>query len=118
MSYEKQTWQTGDVVTSAKLNHMEAGIAGGGGALVVAVSSGETMTCDKTAAEMWAAYASGGVILYQISENTGSWSPVIEASRGSGPSVSYEFTAYYYGSLIQYTASADDGYPEYENLPG
>ena len=26
MSYEKQTWQTGDIVTSAKLNHMEDGI--------------------------------------------------------------------------------------------
>ena len=26
MSYEKQTWVTGDIVTSAKLNHMEDGI--------------------------------------------------------------------------------------------
>ena len=31
MSYEKQTWETGDIVTSAKLNHMEDGIADGGG---------------------------------------------------------------------------------------
>ena len=28
MSYEKQTWQAGDTITSAKLNHMEDGIAG------------------------------------------------------------------------------------------
>lgn len=35
MAYEKQTWQTGDVVTSAKLNHMEDGIAGGGGVTVI-----------------------------------------------------------------------------------
>ena len=29
MSYEKQTWQTGDVITQEKLNHMEDGIADG-----------------------------------------------------------------------------------------
>ena len=28
MSYEKQTWATGDVITANKLNHMEDGIAG------------------------------------------------------------------------------------------
>lgn len=29
--YEKQTWATGDVITEEKLNHMEEGIATGGG---------------------------------------------------------------------------------------
>ena len=70
MSYEKQTWQTGDVVTSAKLNHMEDGIAaaGGGGVLVVNVTESEVegstvSTCDKTAGEMAAALEAGGLIL-------------------------------------------------------
>lgn len=31
MSYEKQTWNTGDVVTSTKLNHIEEGIANASG---------------------------------------------------------------------------------------
>lgn len=31
MSYEKQAWATGDVISAAKLNHMEDGIANGGG---------------------------------------------------------------------------------------
>ena len=35
MSYDKQTWQRGDVITANKLNHMEDGIATGGGVLVV-----------------------------------------------------------------------------------
>lgn len=30
MSYEKQTWATGDTITAAKLNHMEDGIGQGG----------------------------------------------------------------------------------------
>lgn len=29
MSYTKNTWQTGDIVSSEKLNHMEDGIADG-----------------------------------------------------------------------------------------
>ena len=29
MSYTKQTWANGDVITAEKLNHMEDGIAGG-----------------------------------------------------------------------------------------
>lgn len=32
MAYEKQTWQTGDVITADKLNHIEDGIASGGSA--------------------------------------------------------------------------------------
>ena len=69
MSYSKQTWQTGDVVTSAKLNHMEDGIAaaGGGGVLVVNVSVTEVdidtvYTCDKTAGEMFAFLENGSLI--------------------------------------------------------
>ncbi len=30
MAYEKQTWANGDVITAAKLNHMEDGISAGG----------------------------------------------------------------------------------------
>lgn len=30
MSYTKQTWATGDIITAEKLNHMEDGIAGAG----------------------------------------------------------------------------------------
>lgn len=35
MSYEKNTWKTGDVITSTKLNHMEDGIANAGDILVI-----------------------------------------------------------------------------------
>lgn len=52
MSYEPTTWKDGDLVTSAKLNKIEQGIANGsGGTLVVhlAWSEGETVaTMDKT----------------------------------------------------------------------
>ena len=47
MSYTKQTWQTGDIITAAKLNHMEDGISGGsGGGVLITTSVGGTL--DKT----------------------------------------------------------------------
>lgn len=42
MAYEKQNWKTGDVVTSAKLNHMEDGIADSGGIVSVKVQLVDT----------------------------------------------------------------------------
>ena len=41
MSYEKQTWHTGDVIREGKLNHMDDGIANAG-ALVVHKIESET----------------------------------------------------------------------------
>ena len=41
MSYEKQTWHTGDIITEGKLNHMEDGIYNAG-ALVVHKIESET----------------------------------------------------------------------------
>ena len=59
MSYEKQTWANGDVITAEKLNHMEDGIAGAGG-LVVRASLVDESTpyyvLDKTYSEILAAY--------------------------------------------------------------
>lgn len=66
MGYNKQYWANGDLITAAKLNHMEDGIAeggsgSGGGALVINVNPsgdpiGTTLTLDKTAGEIIAAF--------------------------------------------------------------
>ena len=52
MSYTTQTWATGDTVTASKLNHMEDGIAGAGGGIVldlVDTSTPLTMTFEEIA---------------------------------------------------------------------
>lgn len=50
MAYQKNTWASGDVVTSAKLNNIENGIAGGGVLIVNAEVDMQAMkvVLDKT----------------------------------------------------------------------
>ena len=49
MSYEPTTWKDGDLVTSAKLNKLENGVAAAGGAsILIANIDIETNTLDKT----------------------------------------------------------------------
>lgn len=61
MAYEPTNWRTGDVVTSAKLNKLEQGVAAGGGLIVnMTVTWGETdpesVVLDKTAGEIISAW--------------------------------------------------------------
>lgn len=51
MSYEPTNWRDGDVVTSAKLNKIEQGIAAGGGVLIVHIN--EQGVLDKTWQEIY-----------------------------------------------------------------
>lgn len=51
MSYEPTNWKSGDVVTSAKLNKLEQGVAGAGGIFWITGTVDETagtQTLDKT----------------------------------------------------------------------
>lgn len=59
MSYEKNDWQNGDVITATKLNHMEDGIADGSIVTATATFDMETQTAtlDKTWQEMYDANA-------------------------------------------------------------
>lgn len=62
MSYEKQSWSSGDVVTSSKLNHIESGIEEASSAnffVATYTKSDDTWGCDKTLAEILAAIEAG-----------------------------------------------------------
>ena len=69
MSYEKQTWVNGEVITDNKLNHMEDGIANAGGLILHATydSSEERTVLDKTWQEINDAFVSGMsvVVVYE-----------------------------------------------------
>ena len=83
MSYTKQTWQTGDVITADKLNHMEDGIAAGGGSstpLIVTITettdgNNTIYTMNKTAGEIINALP----LAYVRQEQSGSGGVVVVA---------------------------------------
>lgn len=62
MAYTKTTWNTGDVITAEKLNHMEDGIASGGVLLVNVTPTSETEgTADKSYSEILEALQNGQI---------------------------------------------------------
>ncbi len=78
MSYEKQTWANGDVITANKLNHMEDGIAGaGGGILKINPSDFEMITIDGDSYDSVTVKINGEVqtlehcYIYDVGDNFG-----------------------------------------------
>lgn len=105
MSYEPTNWKTGDVVTSAKLNKLEQGVADAGvsGILIVHDTEG---TLDKTYAEIKAALVA--VIVTSTNEL---WYPA-KYSEESG----YALTVMGQGiggglTVNDYVADSADDYP-------
>lgn len=99
MAYTKNTWATGDIVTSAKLNHMEDGIESGNSALICLITP-ETGYLDKTFGEILDAFASGKMVILHTS------SPAGESDRSEGyfimPWISHSYadeTGEYSGTL-------------------
>ena len=121
MSYVKQTWQTGDVVTSAKLNHMEDGIAagggsGGGGVLVVGLDM-TTYALDKTWQEIYDAMAAGQIAVIGYAMETGDAliSGLYTVVQANGQSGSYSVATLSLDinevAVATFAASSADGYP-------
>ena len=119
-SYTPTEWTNGDVITAEKLNNIETGIvnSGGGGGASVEIfarfdydTTTSTATCDKTYAQIGAAYEDG--ILYgAIYVNDELWLVSILASG-----VDYEDTHIYglgFGNYIHIVPDYDTGDPRVE----
>lgn len=108
MSYTPTTWQTGDIVTSAKLNNIEQGIASGG-VLVVNLDS-DTSMLDKT----WQEIADAPFAVIRASSSNGTKNAYITESM-STPSgyiivtFGIELPADY--TIGYYSAATADDYP-------
>lgn len=133
MSYEPTNWQTGDVVTSQKLNKLEQGVAdaggGGGGNLVLHISYDEattTFTANYTAGEIKSALESGRDLAapYQSDDGTGVLYGIVYASNTSDLSFYYDIGESKYvlnvpdyitefGISLILTAATEDDYPSY-----
>lgn len=111
MSYEKNTWAKGDVITANKLNHMEDGIADGGVLIVNAIhdEQTETTTLDKTWQQI---YDATYPMLIQTDPTN------LDANKAFRypEEVFVEDSVYKVAvGLIIYTTDSPDGYPVWED---
>ena len=108
MSYNEQTWQTGNVISAEKLNHMEDGIATGVLLGVNGTINGNTMTLDRTWQEINDA---GAAVMWFENPETGatmvSWLTSIGMQSNT---YACNFSARGGGAIAFYADSAD-GYP-------
>lgn len=105
MSYTPTNWKSGDVVTSAKLNNIEQGIANAT-LLVNATQSDSGLTCDTKASVMYNAITNGQTIVINIPEIGGAFT-VITATAANNR---YEFLVYY-DEYVTFAATSGDDYP-------
>lgn len=116
MSYEKQTWAKGDIVTSAKLNHMEDGIADKStqmGVLAFATADeNDKLTLDRT----WQEAVDSKVTRIVVdSEKDGvamrEYYIVLEVIRDSGQDNYIIVTKDSRGSALIFKCHSPNGYP-------
>lgn len=111
MAYVKQTWQTGDTVTSAKLNHIEDGIAAADGAALVVGSTvvGNTVTLNKTYAEILA--GNYVAVIINPAEGVSERGHIVDVGEDHGALTVMCLMGG--GSMWKLTASTENDYPSY-----
>ena len=103
MSYTPTEWKSGDVVTSAKLNKIEEGIASSGGVLVVGISDG---ALNKTWQEI---HDAGFAVTFGDGVTCGYMTSISIAAEDGEYLVS--FWTYGQGDPMLFIADSADGYP-------
>ena len=115
MAYEPTEWKSGDVVTSAKLNKLENGVAGAGGVLIVEMSmttgdhSEEIYTLNKTWKEIHDAFVAGVNVLISTSEGA---EHILVVYVGNVDGVYTVDMNMQYG-VSALTCESENGYPTY-----
>ena len=127
MSYVKNTWENGDVITAEKLNNMEDGISTAIESFIICHLNNETDALDVQAGELFEAYQNGIPIYAQIVDNTGtsywnfpcigcSFRPKGTKSGEESGSYTFLFVAYLLNDGVvsmQATSFVADGEDEY-----
>ena len=103
MAYTKNTWETGDIVSSQKLNHMEDGIEGA--YEVMAINKNDS-DLDKTWQEIYDAIGAGALCVVRETDGTRRAIDIVT-------SVSSNSNEYAVATVMgnEYKASSSTGYP-------
>ena len=106
MAYEPTVWKSGDVVTSAKLNKIEQGIAnagGGVGGVLIAISNYDAQTETETLDKTWQEIHDAAPLVWRFAMGE-------DYSNVSAVYVDNEEYHVVFG-ISDYVASTADGYP-------
>lgn len=120
MSYTPTEWKTGDVVTSAKLNKLEQGVADAGGVVIVTGTINEdTVTLGKTYSEIKADYMAGYTVVILFETERGEdatetdWNQVTGFNEYTGTDPQSDPAAYTVVAFdARFTATDPNGYPK------
>lgn len=114
MSYTKNTWKSGDTVTSAKLNNIEDGIASSGAFMVHGTISDGTVTLDKTWKEIYNAVQEKYVgIIIRPAEGVVVNLPIIGVESFDSTFVIATIGAGEGLETTTFMTDSEDGYPMY-----
>ncbi len=123
--YEKQTWNTGDVITEEKLNHMEDGIASGGsggGTFFVGSTYDESTqieTLDKTWKEIVDAFNAGKNVILKFSDGPTITTIYTLAGYGcANNNFAVRFFGYIDNVISNFLADSENGYPSFDENGG
>lgn len=114
MAYVKTVWQTGDVITAAKLNNAEDGIEALQPLVVEATVEVNIYTLDTKAGVIYTAFSSGKPIVLKYehviseSETQVEFYPLIVMTYNDTYPTPYNFQ---FGSSIEVVAETADTYP-------
>ena len=120
MAYEKTTWESGDVVTSAKLNNMEDGIENA--TPMMLVFDNETQKINYTWQQVHDAISIGRMVTFHIelgeeTDESNYWNMIINtAAVGAGVNVTGGVTTYYVSindGMSTFACSDPDDFPGY-----
>lgn len=114
MSYEPTEWKTGDVVTSAKLNKLEQGVADAGGILVLPAPD-NTGALSETWQTIYDTASAGTLVFinYNVEVGTPNVFHDIVSEIGVGDGSVAEEGVYFVSTMNNqlFTTADSDGYP-------
>ena len=119
--YEKQTWNTGDIITEDKLNHIEDGIASCGMFVVGSTydESTQTETLDKTYKEIKDAVEAGRNVVQKKEQNddgdsfTALFFLTVIGNDNGNYYVDFVKLSSTGNSVTSFLADSENGYPSY-----
>lgn len=114
MAYEKTTWAAGDVVTAAKLNNLENGVANASVIILDGTQENNTLKLNMTAGDLYTAIKSGHTIILREIDGSDDHELLYTLKwADSGQVYRFVFNWIFNDAPLIFIASSADDYPKY-----